>query len=155
MTRVSILLLAFLFSCLGAPISSSAEEEAAVSETPSVTAVVAETPQPETTLTPVIVVHGVLKMKDVYQAGIRAFKEKDFEKAERYLSRAIEMKDPYTAKYYYAEANAMLGLIYQKYLQIPEHRNLARQHYLEALRLDPTTDTARRYLPEVSGDKPD
>jgi tetratricopeptide (TPR) repeat protein len=148
--------LVFLIGGLG-PAVVTAAAETAVSETSFEAATATPTPveknaeTPATEPTPLVVL-GVLKMKDVYKAGAKAFKEKDYEKAERYLTRALEMEDPYTAKYYYAEAHALVGLIYQKYLKVPDHRKLARLHYLAALKLDPATEMARRHLSEVSGE---
>ena len=92
------------------------------------------------------VVHGILKMKDIYEAGIDSYKEKDYDQAIRYLKEALRHQDPYTPKYFYAEANAMLGVIYQFHII---HYGLAYRYYREALRIDPKTRTARRHIGQV------
>ena len=97
-----------------------------------------------------VVAHGVLKMKDVYKAGISYYKKQDFAKAINYLTKSMQIHDPYTPKFYYAEANAMLGVIYQFHII---DKKLAYQYYREALRIDPKTATARRHIREVSGKK--
>jgi tetratricopeptide (TPR) repeat protein len=102
-------------------------------------------PTPEMTPTPVIG-QGILKMKDVYQAGIAHYKRQDFTKAIRYLKQSLLIHDPYTPTFYYAEANAMLGVIYQFHII---DKGLAWEYYREALKIDPKTATARRHIREV------
>ena len=96
------------------------------------------------------VVQGVLKMKDVYKAGLSYYKKQDFAKAIRYLKKSLLVQDPYTPKYYYAEANAMLGVIYQFHII---DKDLAYSYYKEALAIDPKTATARKHIRELSGRK--
>jgi len=89
---------------------------------------------------------GILKMKDVYQAGMKYYKQEDYVQAVRYLKKALTVQDPYTSKFYYAEANAMLGVIYQFHIV---HPDLAYQYYHEALKIDPTTETAKNHIHQV------
>lgn len=90
--------------------------------------------------------HGVLKMKDVYEAGVNAYKDQDYDRAIRYWKKAVEMTDPYTEKFYYAEAYAMLGVIYQFHII---HYGVAYRYYKEALRYEPHNETARRHIKQV------
>jgi tetratricopeptide (TPR) repeat protein len=107
------------------------------------------------TLPTQVVVQGVFKMKDLYQSGMRAYKEQDYEKALRYFKRALDIHDPYTSKYYYAETHSMLGVIYQFYYPVPGHLETAKAEYEAALQIDPKTKSARKHLAEVSlKDKP-
>ncbi len=92
-------------------------------------------------------VHGVLKMKDIYAAGIKAYQEQDYDKAIRYLKKSLEMKDSYSAKFYYAEASAMLGVIYQFHII---HYNWAYYYYRQALRYEKRNPTARRHIKQVA-----
>ena len=101
-------------------------------------------------ITPVVV-QGVFKMKDLYQSGVRAYQGKDYEKAIRYFKAALEIHDPYSSKFYYAETHGLLGVIYQFFYPVPNHLGLARDEYLAALKIDPQTKTARKHLAEVSG----
>jgi tetratricopeptide (TPR) repeat protein len=94
-----------------------------------------------------IEVHGVLKMKDIYAAGIKAYQEQDYDKAIRYLKKSLETEDPYSAKFYYAEANAMLGVIYQFHII---HYDWAYQYYQSALKYEKGNTTARRHIKEVA-----
>jgi tetratricopeptide (TPR) repeat protein len=94
-------------------------------------------------------VRGVMKMRDYYDAGIRSYKAGEYQQAIRYLEQALKTKDPYTKDYYYAEANAMLGVIYQFYFTVPGNRAKAYRYYQEALRIDPETETARKYIRQV------
>jgi|GEM_PF-2156923 tetratricopeptide (TPR) repeat protein len=100
------------------------------------------------------VIRGVFKMKDLYQSGVEAYKEKDYERAIRYFERALEIQDPYTERYYYAEAHVLLGVIYQFYYPVPGHRKLAREHYEAALAVDPHTTAAKKHLEELSKSEP-
>jgi len=97
-----------------------------------------------------VVVQGVFKMKDLFQSGMRAYKDQDYEKAIRYFKTALDIHDPYTSKYYYAETHAMLGVIYQFYYPVPDHLEKAKAEYEAALLIDPQTKSARKHLAEVS-----
>lgn len=98
-----------------------------------------------------IVVQGVFKMKDLYQSGVRAYHEQDYEKAIRYFKAALELHDPYSSKFYYAETHGLLGVIYQFFYPVPNHLEMAKAEYIAALQIDPQTKTARKHLAEVSG----
>ncbi len=100
-------------------------------------------PQPTPT---VFEVHGVLKMKDVYDAGKKAYQEQDYEQAIRYWNKAVTMKDPYTPKYFYAEAYAMLGIIYQYHII---HYGRAYRCYRAALTYERRNQTARNHIRQV------
>jgi len=109
-----------------------------------------ETPVPAVTPTPVVKqIVGMLKMRDVYEAGVKSYKRAEYDQAIRYLKQALTLKDPYTKDYYYAEANAMLGIIYQFYFTVPGHQAKAYQYYQEALRIDSETETAKKHIREV------
>lgn len=104
----------------------------------------------EPTPTPAVeVVRGSVRMQTVYEAGIRAYQQKDYAKAVRYLEQAAQMEDPHTKFWYYAEAHAMLGVLYQFYYKVPDHRRKAYEHYRKALEIDPKTKTARKYIHRV------
>ena len=105
-----------------------------------------ETVEVEEDATP-IEVHGVIKMKDIYSAGIKAYQEEDYDKAIRYLKKSLDIQDPYSAKFYYAEANAMLGVIYQFHII---HYNWAYQYYRAALKCEKKNPTALRHIKEVA-----
>jgi tetratricopeptide (TPR) repeat protein len=94
-----------------------------------------------------IEVHGVLKMKDIYEAGIKAYQDQDYDKAIRYLKKSLETEDPYSPKFYYAEANAMLGVIYQFHII---HFKLAYQYYQAALKYEKNNPTARKHIKQVA-----
>ena len=112
-----------------------------------VATVSAPTPQPTSSI---ITVQGVLKMKDVYALGMKCYNQNNFLDAIKYLKQALTVHDPYTPSFYYAEANAMLGVIYQFHII---HLDLAYQYYHEALRIDPTTETAKNHIDQVKPDK--
>ena len=130
--------------------SRSTEVEVSIEEDEEEEAeeVVEEKPAPKPSPA-VAVTRGVMKMKDYYDAGIKAYKAEEYQQAIRYLEQALKTKDPYTKDYYYAEANAMLGVIYQFYFTVPGSRNKAYQYYREALRIDPETETAKKYIRQV------
>ncbi len=113
---------------------------------PAVT-VSAATPQPTSSI---MTVQGVLKMKDVYALGMKCYNQNNFVDAIKYLKQSLTVKDPYTPSFYYAEANAMLGVIYQFHIV---HPDLAYQYYHEALKIDPTTETAKNHIDQVKPDQ--
>ncbi len=107
----------------------------------------------EPTVVPVVTpleVEGVLKMKDVYKAGLVYYKKQDFSNAIRYLKQSLQIHDPYTPKFYYAEANAMLGIIYE--FNIID-KKLAYEYYREALSIDSSTASAKKHIKEVMDNK--
>jgi len=97
-----------------------------------------------------VVVKGVLKMKDLYRVGVRAYQDKDYEKAIRYFKTALSLHDSYTPKYYYAETHSLLGVIYQFFYPVPNHLELAKAEYLAAIQIDPQTKSAKKHLAEVN-----
>ncbi len=121
-----------------------------VAASPLVRPTVSESPaaQPDEvlSLTP-ISGQGILKMKDVYKAGFTYYKKEDFANAIRYLKESLQIQDPYTPKYYYAEANAILGVIYQFHII---DKSVAYYYYKKALSIDATTATAKKHIKEVS-----
>jgi len=85
-------------------------------------------------------------MRPLYEAGIKAYRQKNYWRAITLLSKASETKDKTTPKYYYAEAHAMMGVIFQFYLKNP---GKACRHYQLALKIDPKTRTALKYRGKV------
>jgi len=81
-------------------------------------------------------------MKAVYQQGTAAYKVKDYAKAEAFFKQAIQIKDPSTADFYYAEANSLLGAISMYIHKEPDHLEVARKYYQAALKIDPKTESA-------------
>jgi len=115
----------------------------ATSATPSDNPTVVQTVVSSTTP---VMAQGILKMKDVYKAGLVYYKKQDFANAIRYLKQSLQIHDPYTPKFYYAEANAMLGVIYE--FNIID-KKLAYEYYQEALRIDTSTASAKKHIKEV------
>jgi len=109
---------------------------------------VSEETEPTATPVPKAVVEEVT-MRALYEAGLKAYQNEDYPRAIRFLKRALTIKDADTKDYYYAEANAMLGVIYQFYSTAAGHRATAYGFYKEALRIDPETETARKYINQV------
>lgn len=113
--------------------------------------VVRETPTPTSTPTPtatealpaVKTQKSLQSMREVYEEGITAFKRKEWRSAEKKLLEALAIEDQNTPFWYYAEAHAMVSVIYLKYL--PD-REKARKHAEAALAIDPDTRTAVKVL---------
>ena len=91
-------------------------------------------------------VQGRFKMKEMYEAGVKYYKDQDYDMAVRYWTQAVRMDDPYTPKYFYGEAYAMLGVIYQYHI-IKYHK--AYLCYKEALKYEPDNSTARKHIRQV------
>ena len=93
-----------------------------------------------------IVVSGTFKMKDIYNAGIKSYKEMDYDQAIRYLTEAVKKNDPTTPKFYYAEAYATLGIIYEFHII---HFDRAYEYYRLALKYEKNNRTAKKHIKEV------
>jgi tetratricopeptide (TPR) repeat protein len=91
-------------------------------------------------------VHGLFKAKEAYEAGMKAYGEMDYDRAIKYLKLALDRHDGYTKSYILAEANAMLGVIYQFHII---HLGTAYAYYKDALAVDPDTKTAKKHIREV------
>jgi hypothetical protein len=89
------------------------------------------------------------KMKDHYRKGMQFFSEKKYDKALPELIAATMIVDPFTWSYWYAEAYATIGLIYEFHDKSPDHDRSAYQYYSLALKRDPKTKTARFYIDRV------
>lgn len=130
--------------------STSADASTSSATTQAAGSTSAENPaeEPAEVLAPTPVPgRGVLKMKDVYKAGLVYYKQEDYASAIRYLRQSLQIHDPYTPKFYYAEANAILGVIFQFHIIDKES---AYEYYKEALSIDPTTATAKKHIKEVT-----
>ncbi|HUO57576.1 MAG TPA: hypothetical protein VMV05_05310 [bacterium] len=92
------------------------------------------------------IIHGQLKMKDIYEAGKRAYQEKEYDQALKYWKKAVAKKDRYTPSFYYAEAYAMMGVIYQFHII---HYRDAYNCYKNALKYERKNETARKHIKEV------
>lgn len=113
-------------------------EEAQLTPTPQEETVIEEEPTPAPQA-----VHGKFKMKNYYDAGIKAYKAKEYDRAVRILTQAVKTKDKRTPKYYYAEAYATLGMIYQFHII---NYSKAYNYYRMALKYEKRNRTARKYI---------
>ena len=93
-----------------------------------------------------VVVRGTWKMKNFYEAGIKANKEKRYDDAIKYLTKAVKMKDKHTPNYYYSEAYATLGIIYQYHII---RYKTAYGYYKKALAYEYDNPTAKKHLKQV------
>jgi hypothetical protein len=86
------------------------------------------------------------RMLDLYEKGIEAYKANRFESGILYLKAALEIKDAKVEYWYYAEANAMLGVLYHYHKTSVGHLETARKYYRAALKIDRDTATAQKGL---------
>jgi len=96
-----------------------------------------------------------LSLKEAYEIGIAAYKAQNYERAATYLKKTISLRPTEGDKVYQAEANSMLGIIYQYYLETPDSTTLARHYYHAALEIDPANSTALKHLPQLESDNSD
>jgi hypothetical protein len=92
-------------------------------------------------------------MMEWYKKGMEANESKDYAQAIKYLKKAVALKDPAIKDYFYAEAYATLGSIYQNHRIADEHLDQARKYYLKALAIDPDTETAKKGLKQLNKDE--
>ncbi len=107
--------------------------------------------EPTDTPTPAVkYFHGSVHAREFYDAGIKRYKQKDYETAITYLKKTINFSDPTMPKYKYSEAYSTLGLIYEFYYPEKGHNKKAVIYYRAALRCDPANRTARKYLKKLT-----
>lgn len=101
------------------------------------------------TFTPTVVESPVVTpspVKQHYKLGMAAFEEHHYLTAATEFKKALATHDPAAQYYFYAESDAMLGVIYQFYSKVEGHNKLAIKYYKRALKIDPMTKTAKKYL---------
>ncbi len=104
------------------------------------------------TLTPVL---DVSRVKIYYIAGMKAFEAHRDLAAVTDFKKALSVNDPTAKYYYYAESNAMLGVIYQfRLTKVEGHNKLAVKYYKRALKIDPGTKSAKKFLRMLEITKP-
>src|SRR6185369_8524225 len=95
---------------------------------------------------PIDTAEAVSQMKKFYMTGMKAFAKQDYETAIDNLKHALQYKEKKVLYYYYAEANATLGVIYHFHSKVEGHKELAYRYYKKALAIDPTTKSAKKYI---------
>ncbi len=88
-------------------------------------------------------------MKGHFHKGMRFYTEHHYNKAIPELIAATMIVDPFTWNYWYAEAYATLGIIYEFHITEPGHSDIARQYYSLALKRDPQTKSAKYFLGKI------
>lgn len=89
------------------------------------------------------------KMKDHFRKGMKFFMKDQYDAAIPDLMASTMIVDPYTWDYWYAEAYATLGVIYEFHSKERNCRKMAYQYYLLALKRDPKTKSANYYIDRV------
>jgi hypothetical protein len=115
-------------------------------ETPTPEIVIDAEPTPDSTETSPI----VSKMKKYYHLGVSAFLKRNYKASIADLNLCLTIKDPAVPSFYYAEAYSTLGVIYEFHRTSPGHLDLARKYYRRALKIDPDTAAAKKYLPKLT-----
>lgn len=90
------------------------------------------------------------KMKDHFRIGMKFFIKGKYDEAIPELMASTMISDPHTWDYWYAEAYATLGVIYEFHIHEPNHRFLAYRYYRLALKRDPLTFSAGYYIKSVA-----
>jgi hypothetical protein len=85
-------------------------------------------------------------MMEAYRKAVAAYEVRDYKTAVKYYEQALAIHDPNTRDSYYAEANAMLGVIHQYYDKAPGRLEIARKYYKAALAIDPSNFIAHKHL---------
>ncbi len=137
--------------------ATAAATVAALLAAPTMTATPVNTEIPLVTATPTQTVEATIapaqvkadesQVKIYYLAGMKDFDAHEYRPAIKLFKKAIAVNDPYIQSYFYAESNAMLGVIYQFHLKtVTGHNKLAIIYYKRALKIDPRTKSAKKYL---------
>jgi len=93
------------------------------------------------------------RVKMHYKAGMKAFEARHYLTAIAEFKKALAIQDPTVQSYFYAESNAMLGVIYQFDSTKKGHNALAVEFYKKALKVDPATASAKKYLKMLQAQK--
>ena len=91
-----------------------------------------------------------LGMKALYKKGIEAYQKAKYKKAVAYLKKAVSIQDPSVESFYYAEAYAMMGIMFEYHAVFNGHMDIARGYYQQALQKEPTNATALKHLQDGS-----
>jgi tetratricopeptide (TPR) repeat protein len=87
-------------------------------------------------------------MKKYYLMGIKALKAHKYATALADLKKAVKYKEK-VAYYYYAEAYATIGVIYEFHSKARNHLGLALANYKMASKIDPDTLTVKKYYKKL------
>jgi tetratricopeptide (TPR) repeat protein len=87
-------------------------------------------------------------MKKYYLMGIKALKAHKYVTALADLKKAVKYKEK-VAYYYYAEAYATIGVIYEFHSKAKNHLSLALANYKMASKIDPDTLTVKKYYKKL------
>ena len=148
-----------------APAASKPAEKPLATTTPISTATPAGTPQivltpmPTTIWTPMPTpvleiqaapVTTLAQVKKYYRLGMKAFGKRNYKLALKMLKRSLGAKEIHKAAYYYAETYATIGVIYQFHAsKVKDHDLKALDNYRKALRIDPSTKSAKTYYKKL------
>ncbi len=89
---------------------------------------------------------GGSKMLKYYKKGMKAFTDLAYLTATKNLKLAVSTHEKSVARAKYAEAYAILGVIYQFHKPITGHNLTALAYYKKALSLDPSNKAANKYI---------
>jgi TPR repeat protein len=126
-------------------------------ETPKYLFVETNTPTPSPVITPTSSSELLLetasapahsRMKAAYLKGVKALKAHNYPTAILYFKKAVKINEkvPY---YYYSEAYANLGVIYQFHSKVKSHLKLALGYYQAAAKIDPDTLAVKKYYKKL------
>jgi TPR repeat protein len=91
-------------------------------------------------------VTAIAAVKKYYRTGMKAFIAGHYQTALKLLTKSLAVKEAHMAYYYYAETYATIGVIYHFHSKVSNHKALAKKYYQKALKIDPTTKSAKKYL---------
>lgn len=95
-----------------------------------------------------------LSLQEVYHRGIEAYKQKDYDLAEFYFKGAAGKFAKEGGISYKAQADIMLGVLYEYHRTRPDHLSLAIGYYQSAVNLDPSNTTVQKHLDELGSADP-
>jgi len=92
-------------------------------------------------------------MKTTYRKGTAAMKAHQYKTAVKHFKKAVSIKEKHVPAYFYAEAYADLGIIYQFHLKTAkDNKKIALEYYRRSLKYDPMTENARKYYPKLKAE---
>jgi len=104
---------------------------------------------PEPAPKPKAAIHPIpndLSTQAIYHLGVDAYKRKDYDQALVYFKNAGGQAPTDDKKTYVAEANVMLGVLYEYHQSSDDHLAQAEHYYNQALKLEPDNPTVQKHL---------
>ena len=128
-----------------------------ISETKAEPSTIEMAAEPQTITINSAPVTTLAQAKQYYREGMNAFlgdenNPPNYPRALALLKKSLWVREHHKAPYFYAETYATLGVIYQVHSTEKNHKQTALKYYQKALKIDPTTKSAKHYYSKLKAE---